>query len=150
MSAMANIVAFDGASTPVLHILIPVSVTREKETVTAEWRENLSGLPVEAQVRCTSKLQRLSSGIMRTLTRVEIPVMEAIGAQNAAGYTAAPKVAYTDTFDFVSYASPRSTTTGRRLGRQLAINIAGSVSASVVPTTTGPVPELCDLLIMPT
>lgn len=151
MSAIANIIAFDGAATPVSHTLVPVSVTRAADgSVVAEYREQIASLPVEAQVRVTITKKTMSNGIVRTSTRTEVPVMEAVGAQNAAGYTAAPKVAYIDTFDTVSYAHPRSTATGRRLVRQLGINIAGSVATSVTPATTGPVPELVDLLIAPT
>lgn len=150
MSAIANIIAFDGASTPVSHTLVPISVAREKDSVVADWSEQLAGLPIEAQVRVKATKTSMKNGIVRTSTRVEVPVMEAIGAQNAAGYTAAPKVAYIDTVEIVSYAHPRSTITGRRLVRQLAINIAGSISTSVAPVATGPVPELVDGLISPT
>lgn len=150
MSAIANIVAYDGASTPVAHTLVPISVTRDGDTVVSEWREQLPSLPVEAQVRCTATKTKLKNGIVRTHSRIEVPVMEAIGAQNAAGYTAAPKVAYIDTVDIVSYAHPRSTNLGRRLVRQLAVNIANGISTSVTPVVTGPVPELVDQLISPT
>lgn len=150
MSAIANIIAYDGAATPAIHSFVPVSVTREKDSVVAEYREQIASLPAEAQGRVTVIKTSLKNGIIRTSTRVEIPVMEAIGAQNAAGYTAAPKVAFIDTCDIVSYASPRSTITGRRTVRQLAVNIGNNVSTSVAAATTGPVPEVVDLLVAPT
>ena len=50
MSAIANIVAFDGATTPVSHTLVPISVTRERGKVTAVYREKITTLPDEAQV----------------------------------------------------------------------------------------------------
>lgn len=150
MSAIANVTAFDGASTPVSHTLVPLSVTRDGDSVVAEWAEQLAGLPMEAQVRLRMTRTSMKNGIVRTSTRVEVPVMEAIGAQNAAGYTAAPKVAFVDTVELVSYAHPRSTITSRRLARQLAVNIANGIATTVSPVTTGPAPELVDGLISPT
>ncbi|DAD52817.1 TPA_asm: coat protein [ssRNA phage SRR7976357_5] len=148
MSAQANIVAYDGAGTPVSHTLIPVGVAKDaKDGIVAEWREGLTTLPVYAQIRCRTSQKRMSSGVWRVEIRVEVPVMEAVGAQNAAGYTAAPKVAYTNTVSLVGYFHERATIAERRLVRQLAINIAGNVATSVTPVTTGPVPELVDQLI---
>ncbi len=150
MSAIANIVAFDGASTPVSHTFYPISVVREGDEVTATWREQNSAVPVYAQGVVTMKIKRLPSGTYRVSQRVELPVMESISGQNAAGYTAAPKVAYVDTMESVGYFSERSTITGHRTVRQLGINILGNISTSVTPATSGPAPELFDLLVAPT
>lgn len=150
MSSIANIVAFDGASTPVSHTLIPDSVTREKDEVTAVWVEKLAGIPDIAQVRCTIKRKKLGSGVSRVSIRTEVPVMESIGSQNAAGYTAAPKIAFIDTEESVFYAHERSTTTSRKICRQLHNNILANVSTSVTPSSAGPVHEAIDLLVMPT
>lgn len=150
MSSIANLVAFDGAGTPVSHTLAGVAVSRDKDKVTAEWREGLAGVPVDAQVRCTMILQRLKSGVFRTETKVEVPVQETISNQNAAGYTAAPKVAYVNTIQVIGFFHARSDQTGRRLARQLAVNIANGVVGTVTPTTSGPCPELIDQLISPT
>lgn len=152
MSAIADLVAFDGAATPVSHTLKPVQVTRTGGKVTAEWRENLSSIPVYAQVKCTMTMERLkgNSGVYKTDTRVEIPVMESISGQNASGYTAAPKVAYVNTVVVTGFFHERSDAAGRRLARQFAVNIANGVLTTVTPVQTGPVPELIDLLIAPT
>lgn len=150
MSAIANIVVFDGAATPVSHTLVPISVTRENGVVEALWREQLASVPVYAQVWCKMKIERLKSGVYRVESRVVVPVMEAVTGQNAAGYTAAPKVAYEDTVITTGLFHERGSVTGRRLARQLAVNIDGSVPTSVTPVTTGPLPELFDLLAAPT
>ena len=150
MSAIANIVAFDGAATPVSHTLVPVSVTRKEDgSVVAEWREQLASLPIEAQVHVTQTKLTMKNGIVRTATRIEVPVMEAIGAQNAAGYTAAPKVAYVDQVVVQTFSHPRSTLAGRRTARMLAINLANNISTSVAAATTGPVVELHDNGVVP-
>lgn len=149
MSQIANLVAFDGAATPVSHTFLPVSVVREKDEVIADWREAIASVPVYAQPRVTMKLKRMGSGVYRVSSRVSVPVMETVGSQNAAGYTAAPKVAYENTVETTGYFHERSDLTGRRLVRQLAINIDNGVSTSVAPVTTGPIADLFDLLSPP-
>jgi len=150
MSAIANLVAYDGASTPVIHTLLPVSVTRDKGKITADWRENASSVPLIAQVSCTTTLQRLNSGVWKATARVSVPVMESVSGQNAAGYTAAPKIAYVETVEITGFFHERSDTAGRRLARQLAVNILNGVATSVTPVTTGPLPELFDTLVSAT
>lgn len=150
MSAIANLVAFDGAATPVSHTFLPLGITNNGE-IEASYMESIAGVPLFA---CpTVKLGRSvrqKSGVYRSVVTVEVPVMEAILNQNASGYTAAPKVAYTDKIAIVQYAHERSTPASRKLVRQLAINIAGNITTSVTPVNTGPVPELFDLAVAPT
>jgi hypothetical protein len=150
MAAIANITVFDGAATPVSHTLIPISVTREKGRVFAEWREALAGVPVEAQVRCSMAIEQLKSGVYRSELKVEQPVMETVTNQNAAGYTAAPKVAYINTVNAIGLFHSRSDVAGRRLCRQIAVNLMGNISTSVAAATSGPLPDLYDSLVAPT
>jgi len=150
MSQIANITVFDGAATPVSHTLVAVSVTREKGKVTALWRESLGSLPVYAQIYVTMSIEMLKSGVYKVEQRTVVPVMEAILNQNAAGYTAAPKVAYENTVITTGYFHQRSDIAGRRLVRQLAVNIDGNISTTVTPVATGPLPELFDQLVAPT
>lgn len=150
MTAIANIVAFDGQSTPVSHTFVAESVARQGADVIATYKEAIAGVPDYAQGRVTVKRSVLGSGVKRVSVRVELPVMESVSGVNSAGYTAAPKVAYTDTVEVAGYYHERSLIAGRRSSRQLALNIAGSIGTSVAPTVTGPVPELFDTLIAPT
>ncbi len=150
MSNIADITVFDGAATPVSHTLKAVSVTREKGIVKAEWREAIAGVPVYAQVRASMIIEKMKSGVYRTEQRVVVPVMETVGSQNAAGYTAAPKVAYENTVVTIGYFHERSDVAGRRLVRQLATNLMGNISTTVTPQTGGPLPELMDQLVAPT
>lgn len=148
MSAQANITVFDGASTPILHTLIGQEVYRDKDSsIKAVWKESLPTLPDYAQVRVTQTKKKLPSGVTRVSSRVEVPVMEAVNAQNSSGYTAAPKVAFTDTVEVVGYFHERSTLSSRRLARQLAINVANGIATTVTPVTAGPAAELFDQLI---
>ncbi len=151
MSAIANITVFDGAATPVSHTLYPVSISRQPSgEILAVWREGNTSLPVEAQIRIEMRQKVLKSGVLETRTRVVVPTMESISGQNAAGYTAAPKVAFEDTQEWVSYAHPRSTIAGRRLAKQLLTNISNNISTTVAAATAGPFDEAVSQLLMPT
>lgn len=150
MSAIAAITVFDGAATPVTHTLTPISVTRKVDEVEAMWREVLATVPAYAQVRASMKMAQSKTGVYKVEVKVVVPVMEAILNQNAAGYTAAPKVAYENTLVLTSYFHQRSTVTDRRLARQILVNLLGNISTTVTPVSTGPAPELIDQLIAPT
>lgn len=151
MSQLGNITAFDGASTPVSHTFVGESITREADgTQVASYKESAPGVPDYAQVRLRLAKKKLPSGVFRTSTRVEVPVMEAVNGQNSSGYTAPPKVAYVDSTEVVGYYHQRSTIASRRLSRQLAVNVANGVATSVAPVTTHAAGELFDQLLMPT
>jgi hypothetical protein len=150
MAAIADIVVFDGASTPVSHTLKAVSVTRSGDRVTAMWREALASVPTEAQVWATAELISLKNGVTSEVFTVGVPVMETVTNQNAAGYSAAPKVAYTDKMVFTAFSSKRSTVTSRRLARQILVNIGNNVTTTVAAATTGALPDLVDNLFAPT
>lgn len=150
MSAITTLVAFDGQSTPVSHTFLAEAVAREANSVIATYKEATAGVPEAAQGRLTLTRKKLPSGVIRTSVRVELPVMEAINAQNAQGYTAAPKVAYVDTVEIAGYYHERSVISGRRSVRKLAVNILENISTTSAAATAGPVPELFDLLVAPT
>lgn len=150
MSAIANITVFDGAATPVVHTLTAISVTRDKGQIVALYRELLASVPNYAQVRASATITMLKSGVAKCEWEVVVPVMEAILNQNAAGYTAAPKVAYENTNRWISFYHPRSTVTDRRIARMLLTNISNNVTTTVAAATTGPFSELFDSLVSPT
>jgi len=150
MSAIATLIAFDGAAIPVSHSLLAVAVSKDKDTIMASWREALGTVPVFSQVRCQATFKELPSGVVRLALRTEVPVMESISGQNASGYTAAPQVAFTDTLETVAFFSKRSTQVSRRLARQLHVNILNGVAISVTPILNGPAPEMFDYNVMPT
>lgn len=145
MSAQANIVAFDGAVSPVSHTIIPIGVSSDSLLGdVAKWREALTAVPITANVRVTTFKKKLKSGIERIELRVEVPVMETISGQNAAGYTASPKVAYTNQVSFVGYFSERASIAERRLARQLLVNISNNVTTTVAAASSGAASELVD------
>jgi len=101
-------------------------------------------LPIIAQPKIFARRRKLKNGIEQVSISVAVPVMEAVSNQNAAGYTAAPKVAYTNTYVFNGYFHERATPSERRLGRMLLTNIMNNVTTSVTATAAGPVAELTD------
>lgn len=149
MSAQASLVAFDGAGTPVSHTLVPMGVVKESGATIAEWAERLASVPLNAQVAITTRERTLKDGRNQVSASTSVSVMESISGQNAAGYTAAPAIAYTDVIVSTGYFSPRSPTTQRRLVRQLHVNAMNGVTSTVAPVTTGPIPELFDQQINP-
>lgn len=145
MSGQTNIVAFDGAATPASHTLLPISSARADDgSLEATWREGIVSLPLAAQIRCATRQRKLKSGLSQVSITVTVPVMESVSGVNAAGYTAAPKVAYENTVVINGYFSERASIAERRLVRQLALNIAGGIATSVTPVATGPAAELVD------
>lgn len=150
MGQISNIAVYDGAATPVLHTLVPISVekTGKGNRIEAVWREQLSTLPTYAQVSAKMSLSRNpKSGIWHVDFSVGVPVMESVAGANAAGYTAAPKVAYVDTSGFYGHYHERGNIAGRRLSKQLLINVLNNTSASVPPISAGIVDELAAQLI---
>lgn len=144
MSAQANIVAHDGAATPVQHTFIPVSSIGSADDWIGTWRENNSALPIVAQARITQKRSRLKGGITRCETAVEVPVMEAVAGQNSAGYTAAPKVAHIVKQAYITYASERATPLERRTARMILANVMNNITGTVTAAVVGVGSELHD------
>lgn len=150
MSQQANIVAFDGAGTPATHTLTTIGVAKDAVAgLVADWREILAGVPNGAQPTLRMTKRTLKSGVERISIDLRISVMESVSGQNAAGYTAAPKVAFTDQHSYVGYFSERSAQVNRRLGRQWLVNIINGVATTVTPVTTGNAAELVDSAIFP-
>lgn len=151
MAQQSAITVFDGATTPVSHTLQPVDNKIDKNGARiAIWRENNASLPVEAQARVEVIQRELQGGLVETRVVAIVPVMEAINGQNAQGYTAAPKVAYTDKAEFRVLAHRRSTVASRRLCKQMLMNFVSNVATTVAPVSAGVVDEATTQLFMPT
>lgn len=151
MAAQANITVFDGASTPVSHTFIGEEVARLVDgSVIAKWKETSLTLPDYACNRITMTKRKLKNGVTRVSIDVEVPVMEAINAQNSSGYTAPPKVAHVVKESAVVFRHERSTETDARLARQLLVNLLNNITTSVAAATSGPASDAIDKYILPT
>lgn len=126
MSAMANILVKDDASTPVEHTLVPI--TDSPPT----WRDSASGVTLEGQVTVTVLANELQkNGTYRRVLRVDVPVMETLGASGtSAGYVAAQKVAFRETFIITQYSSGRSTVENRADALRLALGVVQGAGAT--------------------
>lgn len=143
MSAQANITVFDGATTPVTHTFTAAGVfANPLEGMIAEWREILASVPTYAQARIRTTQKQQKNGVWRVAITVQVPVMESVSGQNAAGYTAAPKVAYVNSMSAVGYFHERATTAERRLVKQILANLLNNVATTVSAATVGPADEL--------
>ena len=149
MGQIADLLVYDGETTPVLHTLKPISTYKEKGVTVAEWREAIANLPDMAQVRASLRSEKLPSGVMRRELRTVVPVMEVTGSANAAGYTAQPKVAFEETFVTISYSHPRSTLQVKRNARMMQSNIFRGNVGTATPVTTGPYIEMVESGILP-
>lgn len=130
MGAMTNLLVKDDASTPVEFIFVPVT-----DTPTPFWRAASGTAPLEGQPRLTLSQERLKSGDYKLTAKLEIPVMETLGASGtAAGYVAPPKVAYVNTIISTMFASPRSTLADRSNLLKMG---AGILSGASSTTATG-------------
>lgn len=151
MSAIANVVVYDGEATQVAHTFKPIYVRNENGAQVAFYREAIAGVPLDAQPTLTLSQKPLPSGVTRLSARIAIPVMESVSGQNSAGYTAAPKVAYVTTGEVVLYAPSRSTPQQRRnLRYMLNYILFGYTSAGGVTFNSGPVTELFEDVVSPT
>lgn len=151
MAAQANITVFDGASTPVSHTFVGEEVARNVDGSTvAKWKETSLTLPDYACNRITITKRKLKNGITRVSVDVEVPVMEAVNAQNSSGYTAPPKVAHVVKESLVVFRHERSTETDARLARMILVNLGNNISTTVAAATSGPVSDAIDKYILPT
>ncbi len=107
MSAMTNLlVKDDTVTTPVEYTLQPIS-----DTPAPNWRASVAGVPLDGQIRLLLDDAEMKSGAEKRTVKLEVPVMETLGASGtSAGYVAPPKVAYVNTAVLTLYVNKRSTT----------------------------------------
>lgn len=131
MPAMTDIlVKDDTVTTPVEFTLQPVT-----DTPMPLWRTAVANVPVEGQIRMTFDVADWKSGGFKTTMKLEVPVMETLGASGtSAGYIAPPKVAYTNTMIVTSFSDRRSTTQDRANLLKLCVGLLQGASAT---TATG-------------
>jgi hypothetical protein len=130
LSAMANLLVKDDATSPVEITFIPVT-----DTPMPFYRASMAGVPFEGQPRCTLTSEKLKNGSYKWTVKVEVPVMETLGASGtSAGYVAPPKVAYVNTTILSMFVDARSTVADRANLLKLAIGIIQGASST---TATG-------------
>lgn len=134
MANMVNVLIQDDTDTT--RTLLPVS-NADQNLV---WRANVDGVPVDGQIRLTETWEKMKDGGYRLSAKLEVPVMETIGAAAATGYVANAKVAYVLVGIFTMFAPARSSISDRaNLVRMMAHLISGAsdVADTLVNPATG-------------
>lgn len=109
MAQIANIVVNDGATTPVAHTFIPVQTAPQ-----AIYREGITSLPIVGQGTIQLKGGVPGAALQRVKMTVALPALETATGSNSDGYTAAPKVAYTNTVQLEFLLPSRGTAQQRK------------------------------------
>jgi hypothetical protein len=131
MGAMTNLlVKDDTTTTPVEFTFVPVT-----DTPNPFWRATNATTPLEGQPRINATMEKLKSGDYKLTAKLEVPVMETLGASGtSAGYVAPPKVAYVNTGIITMFVNARSTLSDRANCLKMLIGIAQGSSST---TATG-------------
>lgn len=131
MGAMTNLLIKDDAASPVETTFLPVT---DKDG-SPFWRASTSGVPFEGQMRFRLTEEQLKDGNWKRTAKLEVPVMETLGASGtSAGYVAPPKVAYVETFILSHFSNRRSTSTDRANALKMMI---GALQGASSTTATG-------------
>lgn len=119
MSAISNIAIQDGQATPVTHTFYPI-----QSDPSANYRESQSGLALVGQGRVMiAFLNSADAPVQKVRVQLELPALETVTGSNANGYTAAPKVGYTNKATLDLFLPARGTAAQRKDLRVLLINL---------------------------
>jgi len=130
MATMTNLLVKDDASPLVEQTFIPITDTPEPL-----WRTQMAGVPFEGQARLTQSIVKQKNGSYKITAKLEVPVMETLGASGTSfGYVAPAKVAYVTTAIFSVFADKRSTIADRANTFKMMLAILAGASAT---TATG-------------
>lgn len=131
MANMTNLLIKDDAASPVEYTFKPVT---DKDG-SPYWRTSISGVPLEGQMRYRLTEEQLKDGNWKRTAKLEVPVMETLGASGtSAGYVAPPKVAYVETLITTHFSNRRSTVADRANSLKLHV---GALQGASSTTATG-------------
>lgn len=131
MGAMTNLLVKDDTiTTPVEFTLIPVT-----DSPNPYWRASVANVPIEGQIRVTLSSEVLKNAGNKMSVKLEVPVLETLGASGtSSGYVAPPKVAYVTTCIFTMFSDRRSTTQNRADALKMCLGLLQGASST---TATG-------------
>lgn len=134
MPAMTNLLVKDDANPLVELTFVPITDTPEPL-----WRTQIAGVPFEGQARLSQSTVKQKNGSWKITAKLEVPVMETLGASgSSAGYVAPPKVAYITPIILTMFADKRSTTADRANTLKLMLGLmAGATSTTATGTMNG-------------
>lgn len=130
MAAMTNLLVKDDTTTTrVEYTFIPVT-----DTPKPLWRTQIAGVPMDGQMTLELESTVLKSGDRRFAMKLDVPVMETLGASGTStGYVAPPAVAYHNTYYSSVVVSSRSTTADR--ANLLSLGSGFTIGASSTTAT---------------
>lgn len=157
MPAMTNLLVKDDANPLVEQTFIPITDTPEPL-----WRTQIANVPFEGQMRLTQSVVKQKNGGYKITVKLEVPVMETLGASGTSyGYVAPAKVAYVTTAILSVFADKRSTLADRAntvkmmlglLAGATSVTAAGTMNgaslADVYKNSVAPIPQLFTSLIL--
>lgn len=131
MPAMTDLlVKDDTVTTPVEFTLKPVS-----DNPFPSWRASVSGTPLDGQIRFSLMQALLKNGGYKITAKLEVPVLETLGASGTStGYVAPPKVAYVTTAIFTLFTDRRATNQNRADTLKIMLGLLQGASST---TATG-------------
>jgi hypothetical protein len=126
---MTNLLVKDDG-TPTEFTLVPIT-----DTPFPLWRAQVANVPVDGQVRLTFSQERTKSSDYKVTLKLEVPILETIGAVGtSAGYVAPPAVAYTNVGFITLFCAARSTIADRANLLRILVGAAQGASSA---TNTG-------------
>lgn len=129
MGAMTNLLVKDDG-TPTEFTLQPIT-----DSPFPFWRAAVANVPVDGQPRLTFSIEKVKSGDYKATLKLEVPVMETLGASGtSAGYVAPPQVAYVNTAILSCFCSARSTIADRANLLRMMVGVLQGASST---TNTG-------------
>lgn len=134
MAVMTNLLVKDDANPLVELTFVPITDTPEPF-----WRTAISGVPFEGQARLTQSVVKQKNGGYKITAKLEVPVMETLGASGTSfGYVAPAKVAYVTTAILSVFVDRRSTIADRANTLKMMMGlIAGASSTTATGTMNG-------------
>jgi hypothetical protein len=126
MGAATDILVKDDATSPVEHTFIPAN-----DKAGAFWRTKIVNVPFDGQMKLWFSEEVVKDGSYRRVVKVEVPVMETLGAAGtSAGYVAPPKVAYRETHIHTTFSSGRATQADRANSLKIALAFIQGASST--------------------
>lgn len=126
MAAMTNLLIKDDAATPVEYTLVPITDNPEPF-----WRSQTAGVPFEGQMTLRQSVTKQKNGNFKVTLKLEVPVMETLGASgSSAGYVAPPKVAYVTPVIVTMFVDKRSTQADRANSYKLMMALLNGANAT--------------------